>query len=77
MQGVFFRASCAREAQRLGVTGSAVNLTDGRVEVVACGDDTALDELRAWLGQGPRGARVEHVEALATECVQSSAFTTG
>ncbi|HSJ41006.1 MAG TPA: acylphosphatase, partial [Xanthobacteraceae bacterium] len=48
VQGVFFRASTRDEALRLGLTGHARNLPDGTVEVVACGDDTALVQLERW-----------------------------
>lgn len=61
VQGVFFRASTRNEAVRLGVTGHARNLADGRVEVVACGSDAALAALEQWLRQGPPAAHVEHV----------------
>jgi len=58
VQGVFFRASTREQALRLGLTGYARNLPDGRVEVLACGDDTALAALRDWLHRGPAGATV-------------------
>ena len=61
VQGVFFRASARVEAQRLGVSGSARNLADGRVEVVASGTDAALASLEEWLRTGPPAARVESV----------------
>ncbi len=59
VQGVFFRASTRQEALRLGLTGYAKNLPDGRVEVLACGDAAAIAELERWLGYGPPLARVE------------------
>ncbi len=67
VQRVFFRASTAQIAQRLGLTGWARNLPDGRVEVVACGAPQALDELCEWLWEGPAAAsvsevRIEHCE---------------
>ncbi len=65
VQGVFFRASTAREAARLGIRGHAINLPDGRVEVLALGSAAAVEELRRWLAHGPRGARVRGVEARA------------
>ena len=37
VQGVFFRASTRDVATGLGLTGHAINLPDGRVEVLACG----------------------------------------
>lgn len=61
VQGVFFRASTRAEALRLGLAGTARNLEDGRVEVVASGPQAALDALERWLQQGPPAARVEHV----------------
>lgn len=64
VQGVFFRASTREQALRLGLTGHAINLPDGAVEVLACGDVARLDELAAWLWQGPPRAQVTQVELL-------------
>ena len=61
VQGVFFRASTRNEAERLGLAGSARNLDDGRVEVIASGPEDALAALERWLWQGPPSARVEDV----------------
>ena len=58
VQGVGFRASAAHEARRLGLSGWVRNLFDGTVEVLAAGEDAAVDGLAAWLKQGPRGAHV-------------------
>ncbi|MDT8437534.1 MAG: acylphosphatase [Wenzhouxiangellaceae bacterium] len=62
VQGVFFRATTREQAERLGLTGHAINLADGRVEVLACGAAAALDELHTWLQHGPDRARVDAVE---------------
>lgn len=62
VQGVFFRESTRQEAESLGVTGSAANLPDGRVEVLACGEEPAVRALVDWLWQGPRLAEVEDVK---------------
>jgi acylphosphatase len=62
VQGVFFRAGTQQTAQRLGLTGWVRNLPDGRVELVACGEEATLAQLEAWLQQGPPQARVERVE---------------
>lgn len=79
VQGVFFRASTRVEAMRLGLDGSAVNLADGRVEVIASGAPEALARLDAWLRQGPPQARVDALEALqAPEAAAvPPGFTTG
>jgi len=62
VQGVFFRASTVREAGRLGLSGSATNLPDGRVEVIACGGRDKVDELAHWLASGPPLAQVFGVD---------------
>ncbi len=61
VQGVWFRESTRREAVPLGISGYARNLPDGSVEVLACGEPTALDRLADWLNQGPPMARVSRV----------------
>ncbi|QGU33024.1 acylphosphatase [Thermochromatium tepidum] len=58
VQGVFFRASTREQAMRLGLTGYARNLSDGRVEVLACGKASAVAQLRDWLRVGPALAEV-------------------
>lgn len=67
VQGVFFRASTSAEALRLGLSGHAKNLDDGRVEVVAQGDAGAIAEFEAWLRRGPPQARVDALERADAE----------
>jgi acylphosphatase len=62
VQGVFFRASTREVARQLGLNGFARNLPDGRVEIVAEGDEAALQRLVAWARTGPPHAQVSHVE---------------
>ena len=61
VQGVFFRDSTRRVAQSLGLTGHAINLSNGDVDVLACGDPDALAKLADWLHEGPRMAEVTAV----------------
>jgi acylphosphatase len=63
VQGVNFRYYTQRRARELDVTGCVRNLWDGTVEVVAEGQQTALDELLAFLHVGPRGAFVTQVDS--------------
>ena len=77
VQGVFFRASTRDVAVSLGLNGHAINLPDGCVEVRACGDDAALEELREWLGHGPRRAEVTSVVEEDTACTRPGRFRTG
>lgn len=62
VQGVFYRATCRRRAGELGVRGYAKNLRDGRVEVLACGEDGAVEAFVQWLWQGSAASRVDAVE---------------
>ncbi|HET7833062.1 MAG TPA: acylphosphatase [Gallionella sp.] len=62
VQGVFFRDSMQREAQRLAVTGWVRNRDDGTVEAVVQGDSAAVDAIKRWAQHGPERARVERVE---------------
>jgi acylphosphatase len=77
VQGVFFRASTRDVATPLGIKGHAVNLEDGTVEVRACGDDAAIEQLADWLHRGPSHASVTKVTERPTECSQPDRFTTG
>ena len=77
VQGVFFRDSARREAQREGLGGSARNLDDGRVEVVLEGDEAAVDRLIAWCSAGPDHADVDSVEVVDEEPAGTTGFSTG
>lgn len=62
VQGVFFRREITDLARRLGLVGWVRNLPDGRVEAVAEGDKSRLEELIRYCHVGPSGARVKSVE---------------
>lgn len=76
VQGVWFRASAKREAERLGVTGHARNLADGSVEVLACGPDDAVAALIEWLHEGPPLAQVADVAVEDAAIAAPTAFET-
>jgi len=67
VQGVFYRASAASKARKLGVDGYATNLPDGRVEVLACGPPAAVAAFIGWLWEGSSASRVT---AVASEQVE-------
>jgi acylphosphatase len=64
VQGVFYRATAARRARALAITGYARNLPDGRVEVLACGDEMAVQSFVKWLWIGSSASKVTSVEVL-------------
>ena len=67
VQGVFYRDTCKKEADRLGIAGSVRNLPDGTVEIVARGSEEQLRQLIAWCREGPRLA---HVQGVAVEDIE-------
>jgi acylphosphatase len=80
VQGVNYRASARRRAVSAGITGHARNLTDGRVEVFACGAAHAVHAFIEWLWVGPSAASVtsvvvEELPAQGAQC--PSDFSTG
>ena len=62
VQGVFFRTSCARVAEDLGIAGWVRNLPLGDLEAVFQGGDQAVADMLTWCKEGPPQARVEKVE---------------
>ena len=62
VQGVFFRDSLRRAAEREGASGWAVNRDDGTVEAVLEGDAEALERLVALCRRGPGRAEVERLD---------------
>ena len=67
VQGVWFRESTRREAERHGVAGWVANRPDGSVEAVLEGASDAVAAVSAWARAGPPGARVERVEETSEE----------
>jgi acylphosphatase len=63
VQGVWFRESTRREANRLGVFGWVRNRIDGTVEIVAEGREDKIQELISWCHNGPPSANVTSVHA--------------
>ncbi len=61
VQGVGFRWFTRAKALECGVVGSATNLSDGRVQVVAQGPDDAVRALTAWLRSGSTPGTVTDV----------------
>jgi acylphosphatase len=67
VQGVFFRDTFRRIAERNGVSGWARNTREGTVEAVLEGDEEAVDRAIDWARRGPEGAAVEQVEVSEEE----------
>jgi acylphosphatase len=62
VQGVFFRDSTRKEAERRGVAGWARNRDDGAVEAVFEGAPDDVEALVEFVRSGPGSADVERVD---------------
>lgn len=67
VQGVFYRDSTRKEALKRGITGSAENLKDDTVKVIAQGLQASIDELKLWLLEGPEMSNVIKVDEVDIE----------
>lgn len=73
VQGVYFRAYTQKQAVKLNLKGFVRNLPNGDVEIVACGDESALQNLVSWCHKGPLFAKVN--EVIVTAPTKPEAFT--
>jgi|WetSurMetagenome_2_1015567.scaffolds.fasta_scaffold272390_3 acylphosphatase len=67
VQGVFFRAFVAAQANLLHLSGYVRNLSENQVEVVAEGDKPDVEKLIGYLQQGPPTAQVDDVTVQWTD----------
>ena len=67
VQGVCFRNWTMDRARALGVRGWVRNRRDGSVELVAYGEEEAVETLVADCRTGPAAARVERIEVAIEE----------
>jgi acylphosphatase len=67
VQGVGYRRFVQRQAETLKLFGYTENLSDGRVEVIAEGDKTNLEQLLHFLKKGSTHALVKSVEVQWSE----------
>jgi acylphosphatase len=73
VQGVGFRAFTYEAATDLHLRGWVRNLTDGRVEAVAEGDEKAVSDLLTRVKEGPRSAVVKSVEEAKADAAEKLA----
>jgi acylphosphatase len=75
VQGVFFRDSVRREAERRGVAGWARNCSDGTAEAVFEGDADAVEAMVDFVRRGPGHAEVSDVEVVEESPENLSGFS--
>jgi acylphosphatase len=65
-----------RQAENSDLTGWVRNLPDGRVEVMAFGNEQQLDKLNHWLKSGPSMAQVTKLECKIIDFQDFEGFST-
>lgn len=75
VQGVWFRGWTVEKATALGLDGWVRNRADGTVEVLIVGANAQVDEMIASCRQGPRSARVDHIEIQQAMGITPEGFT--
>ena len=59
VQGVGYRYTLRMIADDAGVSGWVRNLRDGTVEAEVEGEHDRVDDVLAWMAEGPPGSRVQ------------------
>ncbi len=62
VQGVFFRATTRKVANKLSINGYVKNLPDGSVKIVAEGKEEKLLKLIEFAKEGPPAANVYNIK---------------
>jgi len=62
VQGVYFRAYTKKMAKKLAITGSVKNCSNGSVEVIALGEEVALQKFIQYCHQGSLFSKVTEVK---------------
>ena len=74
VQGVGYRYTMRMVAREVGVTGWVRNRRDGSVEAEVEGSDAQVDEVLAWMAEGPPGARVDNAQVTDAASQGDSGF---
>jgi len=74
VQGVFFRNSARKEANKLGVTGWIKNRPDQKVEAMVSGREKEVNAFIDWCKNGPERAEVKEVIVSEKEQIHFERF---
>lgn len=74
VQGVFFRESSRRLAEKLHIKGWIKNTWDGNVEALVTGDEKALNDFVSFCKEGPARAVVNEVKVSKQQKIDFEKF---
>lgn len=75
VQGVFYRASAKKEAEKFGLKGWVRNTDTGSVEIMVTGDDADLQKFVGWCKKGPARSEVSNVDVQGAPLAQFPDFS--
>lgn len=75
VQGVGFRWSAKKAAEKYNLEGIVKNLTNGNVYIEAEGNKENLEQFVIWCHQGPNYAQVENVQTEEIELKNYTGFS--
>lgn len=75
VQGVFFRATAKKVAEKFGIKGWIKNTEKGLVEAIITGETSVTDTFISWCRSGPEGAKVEEVIVTQKGYLEFETFT--
>jgi len=61
LHGKNFRYQTQQQATKLGLGGFVRNLSDGRIEIEAQGDQDKVEQLLTWCQQEPHGSNIKSI----------------
>lgn len=74
VQGVFFRESARKIAEKLEIKGWIKNVFDGNVEALVTGEEKGIKEFVSWCRQGPERAEVVEVKISKQQIINFEKF---
>lgn len=75
VQGVGFRYATQLRADRLGICGWVRNRDDRAVEAEIEGSEPAVEQMLAWMADGPAAARVTRIVTMELTPTGATGFT--
>lgn len=61
LHGLNFRYKTQQQAENLGLVGFVRNLSDGRIEIEAQGDESKVEQLLNWCQQEPHSNSIRNI----------------
>jgi acylphosphatase len=61
LQGANFRLNTQSRAHQLGLFGFIRNLSDGRIEIEAQGDEDKVEEMLSWCQEEPHSSQIRSI----------------